>query len=125
MRPFTGMLVACVLLQALIPVGYMPSSFADGAPVKFCPSGMPDAVVAAIYGEHHHHNHSDDFEFERCELAGGPATAILAEVPEHRIARLDNTLQQPVSVAVAPTSKRPFNYQPRAPPTPEINALAI
>ncbi|MEM9335001.1 MAG: hypothetical protein AAGA33_09135 [Pseudomonadota bacterium] len=105
-------------MQALIPVGYMPANLAGGSPVKFCPSGLPDAVIAVIYGQHHHHHHSNDIDFERCEVAGGPALAVLSGTTEHAVPRLAPAPLTGQDLSARLANTQVFNYRPRAPPSP-------
>ena len=65
-------LLAVLLLRALIPVGYMPSSLADGLPFVLCPDNLPVAFAAKIGGEHHdhsgHHDAPDSVAADECDF---------------------------------------------------------
>lgn len=54
--------VACFVLQAMIPVGFMPGNLVHGEFATLCPSGLPKTMVAEFFGEHHaHHNDTPSF----------------------------------------------------------------
>lgn len=64
---------AAFLLQASIPLGYMPAAFGNGSFVEICPSGLPTEIVSAMVGHDSHHQHlqDDEPEFVQCDLGGG------------------------------------------------------
>lgn len=44
------------VIQVLVPIGYMPASFAEeGTFIKFCPSGVSDSVMAVLHAGHDQH----------------------------------------------------------------------
>jgi hypothetical protein len=49
--------VACLLVRALIPLGYMPGNVLDGEYMVLCPAGLAAGVVADS-----HHQHGGDGE---------------------------------------------------------------
>ena len=50
------LIAACFMLQSVVPVGYMPASLSqEGSLVKFCPSGVSDAVMAILHKDHAMH----------------------------------------------------------------------
>jgi hypothetical protein len=47
--------VACLLVRALIPLGYMPGNVLDGEYMVLCPVGL----AASAFAESHHHHGGD------------------------------------------------------------------
>jgi len=46
----------CLLLQIVVPVGYMPASLAgDGALIRLCPSGLSDDLMKILHPGHASH----------------------------------------------------------------------
>lgn len=56
-QKFIALLIAaCFMLQSMVPIGYMPGSLSqDGSLIKFCPSGVSDAVMAILHADHAGH----------------------------------------------------------------------
>ena len=53
-----------LMVQSLVPVGYMPKAFADDgfAFLEFCPQGVSDEVMAIIHGDAHQEHHEFSFD---------------------------------------------------------------
>ena len=116
-RIATSLVLACLLLQAAIPVGYMPASLSSGSFVQLCPDGLPPSFVHKLAGGHHHHQHADsEASFERCELA--PGAIVTAAPGAHpapaRLAVLATASAQPRSLLVRESIRDA--YRPRSPP---------
>jgi hypothetical protein len=101
-RLIAGLVAAGFALRALIPVGYMPGSLADGQLFVLCPGSNP--VIAEMLGGHagsgeHHHladsgNGNDSTSWEQCTFA----SACHAAPASHATVALDAT---PVNTSVA------------------------
>jgi hypothetical protein len=123
--------VTALLLQALVPAGFMPVSVSDGWPLALCPDRLAPNAVQALLGERggHHHHHgmsgataSEDGQpaspkVEQCELgaaapgAGIPAHAVI-ELPEFQ------SLSDYARSDQQPRVQRQFSsFRSRAPPT--------
>ncbi len=47
------------VLQVLVPIGYMPASYAsEGSLIKLCPTGLSDEMMMVLHPGHHHHHHA-------------------------------------------------------------------
>lgn len=115
---FKRLTLAAFLLQAAIPLGYMPAAFGSGSIVEICPSGLPAEIVSAMYGHGSHHQHLQDDgpEFVQCDLGGGLGSPAPQKAAD--------------SLPLSPTSSPDFAYtdyrpvasnrgktnQPRSPP---------
>ncbi|MEM1187283.1 MAG: hypothetical protein AAGI72_02085 [Pseudomonadota bacterium] len=132
--------VAVLLVQVLVPRGYMPASLASGWFVALCPDGLTTPEMVVLIGaqqsqDQHHHGHVEHVEHERkhhamhqshgadgtadpsrlCELAGLyvdalEATAFVAELPERPT--LDSLDLDPAT----PPGPGIRHFSPRAPP---------
>lgn len=123
-----------LLLQTLIPSGYMPGTLQSGRIAVLCPHGLPAEFVAQLQqaspanatAAHHHHGHAEDSAgsaktassaiLDTCDLGAGlDQPALLAVI-------------SPVTLAVAAVPQRSWIYsltirtdplpkpQPRGPP---------
>ena len=58
-------------LHVIVPPGFMPANVNDGWHLSWCPDGMPDEVMYALFGHAHHHHGSDSkTSFSQCDLSG-------------------------------------------------------
>jgi hypothetical protein len=126
-----GILLMALVVRALIPVGFMPSSERPFT-VQICPDGFPPQLLGPEHGSHHHHGagyehnsrdshggtHQHDPSLaEHCAFAMaagmGPAPHGIAGVPpiEPSMAPL---LSLPRPLSEVPRFRIP---QPRAPPS--------
>ena len=118
-RPLYGFLKLCLILQATIPVGYMPGSLADGTWAVLCPGGLSAEFVAALSGDphaHHAHHAAGKPEYLECDLGGG-VSVFLAATAEDRV---QANVVQDASLALAALPVvipvRDYAHAPRSPP---------
>lgn len=112
--------LVCLLLQAFIPVGYMPAAVSSGSWVTLCPDGVSSVVVGLLehaHGGHDHHQHHEIGEspFAQCDLASPIGSAVATEdlpVSVNRI-RTEFALWP---VLAAPTQRAYRKQNPRSPP---------
>lgn len=62
------------LLQAFVPIGYMPASWAEeGTLVKLCPAGVSDEVMAILHSNHGQHSNHDKHNNHDQHATASPA----------------------------------------------------
>lgn len=105
--------------KLLIPIGYMPAAWSDGAPIRLCDSWFTLELPVDHETHHDHGDHGDDDIdprlFKHCSLGAlSAASAVpsefrlqLAESPEYPIvfARVEHSFAAPS-----------VGFRPRAPP---------
>jgi len=109
-----------MLLRVAVPVGFMPSSLADGWYLKLCPDGMSDSAMMALLGQHdhsHHHQSGDSSEqsFDQCDLGSGFASAVISQSASLFLGLFIAALIVG-KLLVAILQGRPHLYFARAPP---------
>ena len=52
---FGAMVLAALLFQGLVPMGYMPASAAGGWLFELCPDGLTPGVTEVLHGDHADH----------------------------------------------------------------------
>jgi len=117
-RVLTALAAMALLLRIAVPVGFMPSSFANGWFLELCPDGLPAHVMVALYGEHHaHHGAGGDSVFYECDYGGGAAGALLIDCSILPWEFLTSADQVAAVEADLVTSTRLFAFRSRAPPS--------
>ena len=108
--------LAGFLLQAAIPIGYMPGSIGDGQLVELCPDGLSGEWMAAILGDGHEHHDNEDATFAQCDLGGGVGATNIHSGDAH----VENSIAAPGILPCSdllPVSANPgIGYRPRSPP---------
>ena len=111
-----GTIVAAFILQSAIPLGYMPSSIADGIFVELCPDGLSANFVAAITGDHHAHHADDGSAFEQCEVGQSIQPAAASADFAHTIQKLALASESYPATEAVFVRLHGNQYRPRAPP---------
>ncbi|MEL7044366.1 MAG: hypothetical protein AAGL66_05015 [Pseudomonadota bacterium] len=131
--------VAVLLVQVLVPRGYMPANLASGWFVALCPDGLTPQATMALFGADPHHNkHSRDQQHHEhqyrhhaahqdhdadgtadpsrpCELAGLYVDALESTVFFTEQAERQ-TLDSPELDPATPRVPSIRHFHPRAPP---------
>jgi len=108
-------IVFLLVLQALIPVGFMPGSIANGEFLKLCPDNISPALMAILHGSHHMHHgqESEEWLFD-CPFG----TLLLEQIFEDADHAASQTVVFSRSAVLSQhtAKKRVASYEPRAPP---------
>ena len=96
-------------VRAIIPIGYMPGSIADGTPFELCPIGnraIASYLASDSQNQGHHHAHESNADsasaWEQCSFAGvAPVDGALPEAPVHAVPPRRNSFLPGVAVRVA------------------------
>ena len=106
--------------KLLIPVGYMPSSLADGWPIKLCDAGLP--VIGHSAHHSHHDNHGDNSheqQWKYCPLGVLAAAAAVPGAYELVLPNGAGAADPPFLPIAQPLAPRAIGFRSRAPPLPE------
>jgi hypothetical protein len=109
------------LVNALVPVGYMPAALASGAPVRLCDSvlELPGNDTSSDTGaEHHHHDGHEQAseQWEHCKFGALSGAAPLAGADEITVPYFNDDYRFPSDgQGLLPVAERRANLV-RAPP---------
>lgn len=116
-RALVTLAALAMALRVMVPVGFMPSSTANGWYLELCPDGLPAHVMVALFGEHHAHHGGDDSSFYQCDYGGGTLGAALLDTGAPFTT--PHVSADPVAVVETslPAGTRVFGFRSRAPPS--------
>ena len=116
-RALVALAALAMALRVMVPVGFMPSSTANGWYLELCPDGLPTQVMVALFGEHHAHHGGDDNSFYECDYGGGTVGAALLDTGAPfatAFAAADPVAADDTSL---PAGTRVLGFRSRAPPS--------
>jgi hypothetical protein len=108
-------IVLLLVLQALMPVGLMPGSIANGDFLKLCPNNISPALMAILHGSHHMHHGQESKEWLFDCPFGTLMLEQIFEGADHAASQIAVFSQSAVLNQITP-KQRVANYEPRAPP---------
>ena len=108
--------VACLLMRALVPVGYMPGNLLAGEYMVLCPVGLPAAVAAALHSDHGSHARDIVDADRTCPIGSALKPAFLPIEPAEHVVLWQPQLLLGEQANVTLLSRHPVPYRSRAPP---------
>jgi len=121
LRRTTGLaLAACLLLRALIPVGYMPGNLLAGELMVLCPEGLPALDMALAHAGHN----DTDLPAMDADRSCPIGTALLAAAPAPEVGQVLALVRRAATdippAESPPRRHSPAGYRSRAPPPARI-----
>jgi len=113
--------LAGVVLRALTPLGYMPSTLGSGMLFELCPDQLPAGYVLSDSGSNHQHHHGKETTdtsttVDQCQIGHLLFSAIAGDAPQideiYAELTIEFSPEPPALISRATTTA----YRTRAPP---------
>jgi len=108
--------VACLILRAMVPAGYMPGNLLVGEFMVLCPVGMSAGIAQMLHSDHDDHGRGVLDADKTCPIGSALQPAWLPQDVRQASFTMTPAAQSATYRCQSGTADRIRSYQSRAPP---------